>query len=87
LHAAHGSQFFTDAPVALLPASWQDTGSGTFALALAAVGLAAGPLAAAPSRRAIGLALLCGLVAFLVALLHLGEGHGRRVSEWSLCPC
>ena len=26
LRAAHGNQFFTDAPVAVLPASWQDTG-------------------------------------------------------------
>ena len=66
LHAAHGSQFFTDAPVVVLPASWQDTGSGVFALAVAAVGLAAGPLAAAPSRRTAGLAVLCGLAAFLV---------------------
>ena len=66
LHAADGSQFFTDAPLAVLPASWQDTGSGVFALALAAVSLAAGPLATAPSRRTVGLAVLCGLAAFLV---------------------
>jgi hypothetical protein len=66
LHAAHGGQFFTDAPVAVLPASWQDTGSGVFALAAAAVLLGAGPLAAAPSRRTTGLAALCGLAAFLV---------------------
>src|SRR5262249_3129794 len=26
LHAAHGAQFFTDAPLVVLPASWQDTG-------------------------------------------------------------
>jgi hypothetical protein len=36
------------------------------ALATAAVLLGVGPLAAAPARRAIGLALLCGLAAFLV---------------------
>ena len=66
LHAAHGSQFFTDAPVAVLPASWQDTGSGVFALGVATVALALGPLATAPSRRAAALALLCGLAAFLV---------------------
>jgi hypothetical protein len=28
LRATHASQFFTDAPLRLLPASWQDTGSG-----------------------------------------------------------
>jgi hypothetical protein len=50
----------------VLPASWQDTGSGVFALAVAAVGLAVGPLAAAPARRTTGLAALCGLAAFLV---------------------
>jgi hypothetical protein len=33
LRAAHASQFLTDAPLRLLPASWQDTGSGVFALA------------------------------------------------------
>lgn len=66
LHTAHGGQFFTDAPVVVLPASWQDTGSGVFALAVAAVGLAVGPLAAAPARRTTGLAALCGLAAFLV---------------------
>jgi hypothetical protein len=66
LRATHASQFFTDAPLRLLPASWQDTGSGVFALAATAVLLGVGPLAAAPSRRTIGLAALCGLAAFLV---------------------
>ena len=66
LRATHANQFFTDAPLRLLPASWQDTGSGVFALATAAVLLGVGPLSAAPARRAIGLALLCGLAAFLV---------------------
>src|SRR4030095_11581070 len=32
LRATHASQFFHDAPVAVLPASWQDTGSGGGAL-------------------------------------------------------
>ena len=36
LRATHASQFFTDAPLRLLPASWQDTGSGVFTLAAAA---------------------------------------------------
>ena len=66
LRATHASQFFTDAPLRLLPASWQDTGSGVFALAATAVLLGVGPLAAAPTRRTIGLAALCGLAAFLV---------------------
>jgi hypothetical protein len=66
LRATHASQFFTDAPLRLLPASWQDTGSGVFALATTAVLLGLGPLAAAPARRTIALAVLCGLAAFLV---------------------
>jgi hypothetical protein len=37
LSAAHGIQFFTDAPIAVIPASWQDTGSGVFAVAVAAL--------------------------------------------------
>jgi hypothetical protein len=60
LRATHASQFFTDAHLRLLPASWQDTGSGVFALAATAVLLGIGPLAAAPARRTIGLAVLCG---------------------------
>jgi len=28
LRATHAAEFFTDAPLAVLPASWQDTGSG-----------------------------------------------------------
>ena len=32
LRVPHASQFFTDAPLRLLPASWQDAGSGLFAL-------------------------------------------------------
>jgi len=66
LRATHASQFFTDAPLRLLPASWQDTGSGVFALAATAVLLGLGPLGTAPTRRTIGLATLCGLAAFLV---------------------
>jgi hypothetical protein len=57
---------FTDASLRLLPASWQDTGSGVFALAATAVLLGVGALAAAPARRTIGLAVLCSLAAFLV---------------------
>jgi hypothetical protein len=60
------SGFFVDAPVSVLPASWQDTGSGVFTIAIAAVVLGLGPLAATSARRLAGVALLCGLAAFLV---------------------
>ncbi len=66
LHATRARQLFVDAPVAVLPASWQDTDPGVFALAATAVGLAVGLLAGAPARRAVGLAALGGLAAFLV---------------------
>lgn len=66
LRAAHGDQFFTDAPVAVMPASWQDAGSGVFAVAACALALAAGPLAAVPARPVAVCAAACGLAAFLV---------------------
>ena len=66
LRATHAAQFFTDAPLPLLPISWQDTGSGVATLALASVALGVGPLATSPGRRLAGLACLTGLVALLV---------------------
>jgi hypothetical protein len=66
LRAAHGDHFFTDAPIAVLPASWQDTGSGVFALAAAGLLLGGAVLPAVPARRVAGYAALCGLIAFLV---------------------
>jgi hypothetical protein len=66
LRAAHGSQFFTDAPIAVMPAFSQDTGSGVFAVVAAALALGLGPLAAGPGRRLAVTALLAGLAAFLV---------------------
>jgi hypothetical protein len=66
LHAAHGADFFTDAPLVVLPASWQDTGSGVFAIAAASLALGFGPLAGQPSRRLAVTATLAGLAAFLV---------------------
>jgi hypothetical protein len=66
LHAAHGADFFTDAPIVVLPASWQDTGSGVFAIAAACLALGFGPLAGQPSRRLASTAVLAGLGAFLV---------------------
>jgi len=66
LRAAHGDQVFTDAPLVVLPASWQDTGSGVFALATSGLllGLAVAPTA--PARRVAWYAAVCGLAAFLV---------------------
>ena len=66
LRATHGSEFFTDAPVAIMPASWQDAGSGVFTVALVAVVLGVGPMAAAPGRRLATAAALAGVAAFLV---------------------
>src|SRR5215212_305081 len=50
LNAVHAPGFFTDAPIAVFPVSWQDTGSGVFALAVTALALGLGPLGAAPGR-------------------------------------
>ena len=66
LHRVEGREFFVDAPVAIMPASWQDTGSGVFTVAVAVVILGFGPLRAEPGRRLALLSLLCGLGAFLV---------------------
>src|SRR3954451_8394455 len=48
LRATHANTFFTDAPVAVMPASWQDTGSGIFTLAATAIVLGLGPLGDQP---------------------------------------
>ena len=66
LHATHADQFFHDAPIPVFPISWQDTGSGVFSVAVAAVLLGFGPLRANPSRRLALLAALTGLGALLV---------------------
>ena len=60
------SQFFVDAPIPLFPVSWQDTGSGVFAVAAAAplLGLIVPPVTSA--RRVAILSLLCGLAALVV---------------------
>src|SRR5919202_1635992 len=46
LRATAANQFFVDAPIPVFPISWQDTGSGVFALATLAFLLGAGPLRA-----------------------------------------
>ena len=66
LHRVEGREFFVDAPVAVMPASWQDTGSGVFTVAVAALILGFGPMRAEEGRRLALLSLLCGLGAFLV---------------------
>ena len=66
LHHVGGREFFVDAPVAVMPASWQDTGSGVFALATATVVLGFGPARRESGRALAVLSLLCGLGAFLV---------------------
>jgi hypothetical protein len=66
LHRVHASEFFVDAPVAVLPASWQDTGSGVFAVATGALALGFGPLRREAAQIVALVATLCGLAAFLV---------------------
>lgn len=66
LRATHASTFFTDAPLTVMPASWQDVGSGVFAFAVTALVLGLGQLAAVSARRLVALSLLASLAAFLV---------------------
>jgi hypothetical protein len=66
LNTVHAPEFFTDAPIVVFPISWQDTGSGVFTLALAALVLGIGPLAAAPGRQVALSALVAAVGALLV---------------------
>lgn len=66
LRATHGNSFFHDAPIAVFPVSWQDTGSGVFALAAATVLLGLGAMAHDPGRRLLLVALLTATPALLV---------------------
>jgi hypothetical protein len=61
-----GEGFFVDAPIAVIPASWQDTGSGVFATATAAILLGFGPLRTTSAGRLAAAAAACGLAAFIV---------------------
>ena len=70
LRAVNGSRFFVDAPIPFFPVSWQDTGSGVFAVAALALVLGLGPLRAAAGRRLVLLAAL-GAVAALVVDVYL----------------
>ena len=66
LHRVGASEFFVDAPVSVMPASWQDTGSGVFTVAVSAVLFGFGPMQDEIGRRVALVSLLCGLGAFLV---------------------
>lgn len=66
LRATHASNFFTDLPVVVFPASWQDFGSGVFTLALASLVLAAGPWRTQTAGRCAKVAALCAAPAFAV---------------------
>lgn len=58
--------FSHDLPFKPFPVSWQDTGSGVFTLAGAALAFALGITAHEPARRAAQLALLTAVGAFLI---------------------
>jgi hypothetical protein len=66
LHDTGGEGFFVDAPLAVIPASWQDTGSGVFATATSTILLGFGPLRATSAGRLAATAAACGLAAFIV---------------------
>ncbi len=66
LRATVANQFFVDAPVPVLPVSWQDTGSGVFALAALAVALGLGPLRTDPAHQITLRSLLGALGALLI---------------------
>ena len=66
LHRVEAQEFFVDAPVSVMPASWQDTGSGVFTIAVAALVLGFGPGRNEDGHRVALWSLLCGLGAFLV---------------------
>ena len=61
-----GGKFFVDAPGTVFPVSYEDTGSGVFASALAALLLGFGPLRNDTGRRVALNVLVCGLAALLV---------------------
>ena len=66
LHDVGGDRFFHDAPITVFPVSYQDTGSGVFATAAAALILGFGALRAATARTLALASLLCGVSALLV---------------------
>jgi hypothetical protein len=61
-----GGNFFVDAPGYVFPISYEDTGSGVFGTALAAILLGVGMLQTATGRGLARAAAVCGLAAPLV---------------------
>ena len=61
-----GGKFFVDAPGYVLPVSYEDTGSGVFATAIATLLLGFGPLRADTGKRVALNAVICGLAALLI---------------------
>ena len=61
-----GGKFLVEVPGYLFPVSYEDTGSGVFATAIAALFLGFGPLRAEAGRRVALNVVVCGLAAFLV---------------------
>ena len=66
LRGTGGPTFFHDAPIAVFPVSWQDTGSGVYALASATVLLGLWSMAREPGRRLLLVAVLAAIPALLV---------------------
>ena len=61
-----GGQFFVDAPGYVFPVSYEDTGSGVFATAIAGLLLGFGPLRSDTGKRVALNALVCGFAALLI---------------------
>jgi len=61
-----GGDFFVDAPGYVFPVSFEDTGSGVFATALATLVMGFGPLRTATAKQLATVAATCGVVALLV---------------------
>lgn len=61
-----GGKFLVDAPGYVFPVSYEDTGSGVFATAIAALLLGFGPMRAETGKRVALSVLICGLAALLV---------------------
>lgn len=61
-----GGDFFVDAPGSVFPVSFEDTGSGVFAVALGALLLGFGPERSSAGRTVATTALTCGIAALLV---------------------
>ncbi|MDQ2789227.1 MAG: hypothetical protein DLM60_03315 [Pseudonocardiales bacterium] len=66
LRATVGDEFFVDAPIPVFPVSWQDTGSGVFALTALTLILGFGPLRTDSGGRVALLSLLGALAALIV---------------------